>query len=111
MMVDQVLQALADPTRRRILDLLAQGELSAGILASHFPMISRPAVSQHLAVLREAGLVTERKAGRHRLYQLEVEPLRAFWDGWLSQYQHFWDDRLQVLKRLVEEELRDGDSD
>jgi DNA-binding transcriptional ArsR family regulator len=111
MMVDQVLQALADPTRRRILDLLAQGELAAGILASHFPMISRPAVSQHLAVLREAGLVSERKAGRHRLYRLEVEPLRAFWEGWLSQYQRFWDDRLQALKRLVEEELRDGDSD
>lgn len=104
-MVDKVLQALADPTRRRILDLLAGGELAAGELARHFPEISRPAVSQHVGVLRDAGLVSERQAGRFRMYKLEPEPLRILWDGWLSKYQQFWDDRLAALKRLVEEEM------
>lgn len=105
---------MADPTRRRILDLLSRGELAAGELARHFPGISRPAVSQHVAVLREAGLVSERQEGRYRIYRLEPEPLRQLWEGWLSKYQRFWDDRLAALKRLVEsdfaeEETKDGD--
>lgn len=102
--MEKVLQALADPTRRRILDLLMPGELSAGELARRFPEISRPAVSQHLAVLREAGLVSERQEGRFRLYKLEPEPLREVWTGWLAKYERFWDDRLGALKRLVESE-------
>ena len=110
--LEKVLQALADPTRRRILDLLVRGEMAAGDLARAFPEISRPAVSQHLAVLREAGLVSERQAGRFRMYRLEAEPLRAFWEGWLSKYQQFWDDRLAALKRLVEsDERRDNHGD
>lgn len=109
--MEKVLQALADPTRRRILDLLTEGELPAGGLAAHFPGISRPAVSQHLAVLREAGLVSERQEGRFRLYRLEAEPLRQFWEGWLSRYQQFWDDRLAALKRLVETEEEGADGD
>mgnify|MGYP000947234466 FL=1 len=104
-----MLQALADPTRRRILDLLAQGDLAAGEIAGHFPSISRPAVSQHLAVLREAGLVRERREGRRRIYRLEPEPLREFWEGWLSRYQRFWDDRLADLKGLVESEAWQGE--
>ncbi len=88
--MERALQALADPTRRRILDLLAQGEMAAGEIAGHFPSISRPAVSQHLAVLREAGLVRERREGRRRIYRLEPEPLREIWEGWLSRYQRFW---------------------
>lgn len=102
--MERVLQALADPTRRRILDLLATKEMAAGEIAGQFPQISRPAVSQHLAVLREAGLVSERQAGRFRLYRLEPEPLREIWEGWLQKYQRFWDDRLLDLKRLVESE-------
>ncbi|MFZ5826988.1 MAG: metalloregulator ArsR/SmtB family transcription factor [Bacillota bacterium] len=115
--MERALQALADPTRRQILDLLAQREMAAGEIARHFPQISRPAVSQHLAVLREAGLVSERQAGRFRLYRLEAEPLREIWEGWLQKYQRFWGDRLLDLKRLVEseeweegEEHEDGDS-
>ena len=115
--MERALQALADPTRRQILDLLAQREMAAGEIARHFPQISRPAVSQHLAVLREAGLVSERQAGRFRLYRLEAEPLREIWEGWLIKYQRFWEDRLLDLKRLVEseeweegEEHEDGDS-
>lgn len=107
--MERVLQALADPTRRRILDLLTQKEMAAGEIAARFPEISRPAVSQHLAVLREAGLVSERQAGRYRLYRLEAEPLREFWEGWLQKYQRFWDDRLLALKRLVEEEWEESD--
>lgn len=115
--MERALQALADPTRRQILDLLAQREMAAGEIARHFPKISRPAVSQHLAVLREAGLVSERQAGRFRLYRLEAEPLREIWEGWLQKYQRFWEDRLLDLKRLVEsaegeegEESEHGDS-
>ncbi len=107
--LERALQALADPTRRRILDLLAQGEMAAGEIAGHFPSISRPAVSQHLAVLREAGLVRERREGRRRIYRLEPEPLREIWEGWLSRYQRFWDDRLADLKRLVESEEGNGE--
>lgn len=100
--LERALQALADSTRRRILDLLAEGEMTAGDIAKHFSHISRPAVSQHLAVLRAAGLVRERRDGRRRIYRLEPEPLREIWEGWLSQYQRFWEDRLTDLKRLVE---------
>lgn len=100
--MERVLQALADPTRRQILDLLTQREMAAGEIARHFAQISRSAVSQHLAVLREAGLVSERQAGRFRLYRLEPEPLHEIWEGWLKKYQRFWDDRLLDLKRLVE---------
>jgi len=102
--VEKVLQAIGDPTRRKILDLLAQGELPAGEIAKRFPGISRPAVSQHLAVLRDAGLVSERQSGRFRLYCLEPEPLRELWEGWLQKYQRFWEGRLLDLKRLVESE-------
>lgn len=109
--MERVLQALAEPTRRRILDLLMSREMAAGEIAAQFPEISRPAVSQHLAVLREAGLVSERQVGRYRLYRLEAEPLREIWDGWLQKYQRFWDDRLLALKRLVEEEDWEGDGD
>lgn len=113
--MERVLQALADPTRRQILDLLTEQEMAAGEIAARFPGISRPAVSQHLAVLREAGLVSERQAGRHRFYRLEAGPLREIWEGWLQKYQRFWEDRLQALKRLVEaneggDEPADGDS-
>lgn len=110
--MERILQALADPTRRRILDLLAEGERAAGEVAKAFPEISRPAVSQHLAVLREVGLVSERPEGRRRIYRLEPEPLRELWEGWLSRYQKFWGDRLATLKHVVESEVgeeSDGD--
>lgn len=113
--MERVLQALADPTRRRMLDLLTRGEMTAGELARHVPEISRPAASQHLAVLREAGLVSERTEGRYRIYRLEAEPLRRLWEGWLAKYQVFWTGRLTELKRLVEsdewdeEEKKDGE--
>src|SRR5580765_6057893 len=102
--METAFKALAEPRRRRILTLVRDGELSVGEIASHFE-ISRPAVSQHLAVLREAGLVDERRNGTKRLYRARPEglaELKAFLDG-------FWDERLEVLKRDAEREEKEKD--
>ena len=93
--------ALADPTRRAVLDLLRQGRLPAGRIAQAFP-VSRPAVSKHLRTLRRARLVRERREGRHRFYELNPGPLRAV-DDWLSHYRGFWQGSLANLKQVVEE--------
>jgi len=95
-------QALADPTRRAVLDLLRRGSQPAGQIASAFP-VSRPAISKHLRLLRRAHLVREHRAGRHRVYQLNPEPLRAV-DSWISQYRAFWSSNLASLKAFVEAE-------
>ncbi len=95
--METALKAIAEPHRRRILSLVRDGELSAGEIASHFE-VSRPAVSQHLTVLKEAGLVDERRNGTRRLYRVRPEglaELKAFLDG-------FWGDRLEALKRDAE---------
>src|SRR5262249_14723435 len=102
--MEAALKALAEPRRRRILMLVRDGELTAGQNASHIE-ISRPAVSQHLAVRREAGLVDERRNGTRRLYRARPEglaELKAFLDG-------FWDERLEVLKREAEREEAEKD--
>jgi DNA-binding transcriptional ArsR family regulator len=95
-------QALADPTRRAVLDLLRRGAQPAGQIAEAFP-ISRPAISKHLRQLRRARLVVEHRRGRHRYYQLNAEPLKAV-DSWLEQYRRFWQVNLANLKAFVEEE-------
>src|SRR5689334_25117108 len=87
--------ALADPTRRAVLDLLRKGSQPAGQIAQAFP-ISRPAISKHLRLLRRAHLVQEKREGRHRVYQLNPEPLRAV-DSWLEQYRVFWQTNLAGL--------------
>ena len=94
--------ALADPTRRAVLDLLRQGSQPAGRIASAFP-VSRPAISKHLRILRRAHLVEQRRQGRHRFYQLNPDPLRAV-DSWLEQYRRFWSASLNNLKTFVEAE-------
>jgi DNA-binding transcriptional ArsR family regulator len=94
--------ALADPTRRAVLDLLRRGSLPAGRIAQAFP-ISRPAISKHLRQLRRAQLVRERREGRRRLYQLNPGPLKAV-DSWLNQYRVFWQMNLSDLKAFVEAE-------
>ena len=102
--VESALKAIVEPNRRRILTLVRDGELSAGEIASHFA-VSRPAVSQHLTVLKEAGLVDERRNGTKRLYRARPEglvDLKAF-------LEEFWDDRLQALKRASEHEQRRKD--
>ncbi len=104
--MEAALKAIADPTRREILRLVAQGELPAGQIASHFE-VSRPAVSQHLKVLKDAGLVSERRDGVRRLYSARPEgmsELKAF-------LEQFWDDRLLDLKLAVESEAKGNPSD
>lgn len=91
----EALAALADPVRRELVDLLAHGELAAGDLASRFP-VSRPAISRHLRVLREAGLVTARAEGKRRVYALDPRPLREL-DAWLEPYRDLWAQRLDAL--------------
>ena len=99
---DAAFGALADPTRRAVLDLLRAGRRPAGEIARVFP-VSRPAISKHLRILRSAHLVEERREGRHRLYQLNPAPLRAV-DSWLEQYRSFWTASLENLKAFVEAE-------
>jgi DNA-binding transcriptional ArsR family regulator len=89
--------AIADPTRRRVLELVRERELPAGELAAHFD-VSRPAVSKHLRVLRECGLVRERRQGKLRLYRADPAPLAELRD-WLEAY---WDTRLDALKEVAE---------
>ena len=100
---DAAFSALADPTRRAVLDLLRNGSLPAGRIASAFP-VSRPAVSKHLRMLRRARLVRERREGRHRVYELDPRPLQAV-DSWLSQYRSFWQTSLSNLKGVLEADL------
>lgn len=95
-------QALADPTRRAVLDLLRRGSQPAGQIASAFT-VSRPAISKHLRLLRRAHLVREHREGRNRVYQLNPEPLRAV-DSWIEQYRVFWTKSLNNLKAFVEAE-------
>jgi DNA-binding transcriptional ArsR family regulator len=95
-----IFYAIADPTRRAILDALRQRERSAGDLASLFP-VSRPAVSKHLRVLRGAGLVHERRVAQSRLYSLDPAPLREV-ERWIEHYRVFWAARLHELKQYVE---------
>lgn len=97
---DAAFHALADQTRRAVLDLLRQGSRPAGEIARAFP-VSRPAISKHLRVLRQARLVLEHRRGRHRFYQLCPEPLEAV-DQWLERYRLFWNTKLKNLKAFVE---------
>jgi DNA-binding transcriptional ArsR family regulator len=99
---DAAFSALADPTRRAVLDLLRAGTRPAGDIARAFT-VSRPAISKQLSILRRAHLVEERREGRHRLYQLNPEPLREV-DTWLQQYREFWTASLNNLKAFVEAE-------
>jgi DNA-binding transcriptional ArsR family regulator len=97
--MEAALKAIAAPHRRQILTLVRDGELSAGEIAAHFD-VTRPAVSQHLNVLKEAGLVSERRNGTRRLYRARPEgllPVKQF-------LEEFWAPRLEALKREVERE-------
>ena len=93
--------ALADPTRRRIIESLAGGEQSFGELAEQFEM-SRPAVSQHLKVLRDVGIVAARADAQRRIYRLSDEGLEEI-DAWLAKVRAYWSPRLDRLERLLSE--------
>jgi DNA-binding transcriptional ArsR family regulator len=96
-----VFDAIASPVRREILDLLRQGERPVHDLAASFAM-TRPAVSQHLRVLREAGLVQEERAGRERRYRLDARPLRVVL-AWAGHYEQFWQQHARLLSELLAE--------
>jgi DNA-binding transcriptional ArsR family regulator len=96
-----VFGALANPVRRRLLEALREGPRAAGELAGQFEL-SRPAVSEHLAVLRNAHLVREEPRGRHRYYHLAAEPLADVQD-WLNPFERYWRARLAALRDVVEE--------
>jgi len=95
-----VFHAVADPTRRAILDRLRDGGLAVNEIASRFE-VSRPAISKHLRVLHQAHLVLEAREGRNRIYRLNPEPLREL-DRWLEHYRRFWSLNLMSLKKHVE---------
>ena len=98
------LEALADPTRRRIVELLAERERPAGEIASHFET-SRPGISRHLRVLRDHGLVRVREQAQQRLYSLDPAPLAEL-DAWLERYRAFWTGRLDALETEVRRRRR-----
>lgn len=101
-----VFQAVADPTRRELLSLLGDRELPLKDLTGHFPM-SRTAVSKHLRVLTDAGLVRERKVGRETRYRLDADPLQEL-KRWLSYFDRFWENKLSMLKHYVEADSDNG---
>lgn len=100
-----VFQAVADPTRRKLLKLLSDREMPVMEISGHFPM-TRTAVSKHLNILAEVGLVKEKKVGRERIYWLNPEPLNELKD-WLAYFERFWENKLAALKYYVESEDND----
>lgn len=100
-----VFQAIADPTRREVLRLLAKDELAISEIASHFP-ISRTAIAKHLHILSEANLVSGKKVGREKIYHLHPEPLKEV-KQWISYYEQFWNNKLSILKHVVEHDKED----
>jgi DNA-binding transcriptional ArsR family regulator len=101
-----VFQAVADPTRREVLRLLAEKELPISEIASRFP-ISRTAIAKHLRILSEARLVSGRKSGREKIYRLHPEPLTEI-RQWLAFYEKFWENKLSMLKHIAEKPEETG---
>jgi len=100
-----IFQAIADPTRREVLRVLAQQELPISKITEYFS-ISRTAIVKHLNILSEANLVQGRKEGRVKLYRLQPEPLQEVKE-WLSFYEQFWNNKLSILKHIVENDRED----
>ena len=98
---DKAFRAIADPTRRALLDLLAEGERPVNDLVRRFRM-TQPGLSQHLRVLRQAGLVAQRREGRERLYRIRPKRLKPVVD-WVTQYERFWQRKLGALGDFLEE--------
>lgn len=97
----EIFRALADPTRRAVYERLAGGEMSVSELRSGMS-VSQPAVSQHLAVLRGAGLVSERRAGRNAYYRADPQGLEPLL-GWIERYRAFWPERIERLKAVLKD--------
>ncbi len=104
-------RAIADDTRRQILDLLRGESLTAGAIAGRFQRMTRPAVSKHLAILRRSRLVTATRQGREQVYSLNAAPLREV-ESWVRQYEQFWGDQLASFKTYVESQSQaEGNND
>lgn len=103
-----VFSALANPTRRAVLDLLRTRPRSVNQLADEFDM-RRPSLSEHLKVLRDAGLVVDERRGRERIYRVDPRPLRQV-AAWLHPYEEFWRDKLGDLRRMLDEDDRRRES-
>ncbi len=100
---DDLFRGLADPTRRRILDLLAErGTLTVSQLAAEFPDLVASGISKHLMVLRAAGLVTATRQGRQQLYRIDADALADALAPWLAKYEPYWSDALERLRDLAE---------
>lgn len=97
----EIFRALADPTRRAVYERLADGEMTVSELRNGMP-VSQPAVSQHLAVLRGAGLVVERRAGRNAYYRVDPKGLAPLL-GWIERYRAFWPERIERLKTVLKD--------
>ena len=100
--MDEMFATLADPTRRRIVELLAEHDRSVNELVAAFD-ISQPAISRHLRILREVKLVRVRNEGQRHIYQLEGRTLAEL-DAWLAPYRRYWSDRLDALELMLDEE-------
>jgi DNA-binding transcriptional ArsR family regulator len=98
-METEILRALADPTRRAVFERLASGEMSVGALKRNFD-ISQPAISQHLAQLRKAGLVAERREGRNTFYAVKPDGLDPLL-SWIDRYRSFWPEKVERLKTVL----------
>jgi DNA-binding transcriptional ArsR family regulator len=101
-MPPDIFSAIADPTRRQILNLLAKQEMPVNDLSANFP-ISRPAISKHLRILRQAGLVEEQKRGKYNYYLLRAERLQEI-RAWVTYFDAFWENKLNILKEYVEKQ-------
>lgn len=97
-----VFQAIADPTRRAIIGLLASQSLNLNALADHFP-VSRPAISKHIKILTECGLIHVRKEGRERYCQANLHQLQQV-SAWIEQYRKFWETKLDALESFLKEQ-------
>jgi DNA-binding transcriptional ArsR family regulator len=106
---DRMFGALANPTRRDVLDLLLHGPRTVADIAAHFDM-ARPSVSEHLKVLRDSGLVSETKHGRFRYYSINLGPLHEL-GQWLNPYERFWRDRLATIGDILDDAENDLDSE
>jgi len=95
-----VFEAIADPTRRKMIKLLAEKEMSIAAITEGFP-ISRTAINKHLHVLADAGLVSSKKVGRETIYKLQPEVLMEV-KQWLAFFEHYWDEKLAALKEFLE---------
>jgi DNA-binding transcriptional ArsR family regulator len=100
--VDNIFNALADSSRRKILTMLIDKEMHVNEIAGHFKF-SRPAVSKHLRILQESRLVIPRRVGRERFYRVNPKPLKEV-NKWLEYFEKFWDDKLTSLKNFIEKE-------